>query len=72
MNKRLLLVFEVESRGGRIVVRGSTGVAMASGLNLYLKTVCRRLVSVSGDQLTVPMPLPPVREKVRVRTPYAP
>ena len=63
-------VFEVESRGGRIVIRGSNGVAMASGLNWYLKTVCRCLVSVAGDQLSVPAPLPPVHEKVRVRTPY--
>jgi len=63
-------VFEVESRDDRIVIRGSNGVAMASGLNWYLKTVCRCLVSVSGDQLAVPTPLPPVRDKVRVRTPY--
>ncbi|MEN6561141.1 MAG: alpha-N-acetylglucosaminidase [Acidobacteriota bacterium] len=63
-------VFEVESRGGRIVVRGSNGVAMASGLNWYLKNVCRCLVSVAGDQLAVPTPLPPIREKVRIRTPY--
>jgi alpha-N-acetylglucosaminidase len=63
-------VFEVESRGDRIVIRGTSGVAMASGLNWYLKTVCRCLVSVTGDQLAVPTPLPPVRDKVRVRTPY--
>jgi len=63
-------VFEVEGRGGRIVVRGSSGVAMASGLNWYLKNVCRCLVSVAGDQLAVPTPLPPVRGKVRVQTPY--
>ena len=63
-------VFEVESRGDRIVVRGSTSVAMASGLNWYLKTVCGCLISVSGDQLAVPTPLPPVSSKVRVATPY--
>jgi len=63
-------VFEVESRGDRIAVRGSNSVAMASGLNWYLKTVCGCLVSVSGDQLAVPAPLPPVPSKVRVRTPY--
>jgi alpha-N-acetylglucosaminidase len=30
-------VFEIESRGGRIVLRGSSGVAIASALNRYLE-----------------------------------
>jgi len=63
-------VFEVESRAGRIAVRGSSGVAMASGLNWYLKTVGRCHVSMSGNQLALPTPLPAVKEKVRLRTPY--
>jgi len=63
-------VFEVESRGDRIVIRGPNAVAMASGLNWYLKTVCHCQVSVSGDQLALPAALPPVPEKIRQRTPY--
>ena len=63
-------VFEVESRGDRIVIRGPSGVAMASGLNWYLKSLCRCQVSVSGDQLSLPRPLPRVRGKIRMRTPY--
>ena len=30
-------VFELESAGGKIVVRGSSGVAICSGLNWHLK-----------------------------------
>ena len=30
-------VFEIESRGGKIVLRGNDGVAIASALNRYLK-----------------------------------
>jgi alpha-N-acetylglucosaminidase len=63
-------VFEVESRGDRIVIRGPSAVAMASGLNWYLKTVCHCQVSVNGDQLALPAMLPAVPEKIRRRTPY--
>ncbi len=33
-------VFEIESRGDKIVLRGNNGVAMAAGLNWYLKYFC--------------------------------
>ena len=39
-------VFEIESRGGRIVLRGSSGVAIASALNRYLEEVA--VVTVSN------------------------
>ena len=32
-------VFEVESRGGKVVLRGSSGVAIASALERYLENV---------------------------------
>ena len=62
-------VFEIESRQGKIVVRGSTGVAICSGLNWYLKYYCHCHVSLNGDQLNLPDPLPPVGEKVRRESP---
>ena len=58
-------VFEVESRGGRIVIRGNTGVAMATGLNWYLENRCHCHISWCGSQLQVPEPPPAVRPKVR-------
>ena len=63
-------VFELESRDGKIVVRGSNGVAMASGWNWYLKYYGHCHVSLWGDQLKLPDPLPPVPEKVRQVSPF--
>ena len=42
-------VFEIESRGDRIVIRGNTGVSMAMGLNWYLKHDCHCHVSWCGQ-----------------------
>ena len=63
-------VFELESVAGRVVVRGSTGVAIASGVNWYLKYYCHCHLSFNGDQLKIPRPLPAVPEKVRHVSPY--
>jgi len=62
-------VFEAEAAGGVATVRGSTGVAMASGLNWYLKYACNAHVSWLGDQLDLPRPLPDFA-KVRRVSPY--
>jgi len=58
-------VFEIESRDGKTVIRGNNGVAMAAGLNWFLKHHCHCHVSWYGDQLTLPQPLPRVEPKVR-------
>lgn len=63
-------VFEIEARDGRIVLRGSTGVAMASALNWYLKHHCHASVSLRGSQLDLPEPLPLPEEKIRIVTPF--
>ncbi|NLX57054.1 MAG: alpha-N-acetylglucosaminidase [Planctomycetaceae bacterium] len=63
-------VFEIESVDGRLVVRGSSGVAIASGVNWYLKYVCHCHLSFNGDQLDIPRPLPGVAEKIRCVSPY--
>ena len=63
-------VFEVESRGGRIVLRGNNGVAMASALNHYLNHYCNASVSLQGHQLRLPEPLPVVKQKIRIVTPF--
>jgi alpha-N-acetylglucosaminidase len=63
-------VFELESRDGRIVVRGSSGVAIASGWHYYLTNYCHCQVSLWGNNLALPEPLPPLPEKVRRVSPW--
>jgi alpha-N-acetylglucosaminidase len=63
-------VFEIESRGRQIVLRGNNGVALASALNWYLKHHCHCHRSWCGDQLDLPEPLPSVSEKVRRVSPF--
>lgn len=63
-------VFEIESRDGKIVLRGNNGVSVASGLNWYLKYYCHCQLSWCGDNLALPEPLPVVASKVRRVTPY--
>jgi alpha-N-acetylglucosaminidase len=64
-------VFEIESQGGMVVLRGDNGVAMASALNRYLEEFCRCEISWDcGNQLAVPNPAPAVPGKVRVVSPY--
>ncbi len=58
-------VFEIESQGKKIILRGNNGVAMASGLNWYLKYYCQCHYSLKARQLQLPRPLPAVQPKVR-------
>jgi alpha-N-acetylglucosaminidase len=63
-------VFELESRNGKITVRGSSVSAMLFGANWYLKYYANAHVSWTGDQLALPASLPPVPKKVRIVSPY--
>ncbi len=63
-------VFEIESKAGRIVLRGSNGVSICSALNWYLKYYCHADVSWSGVQLNLPDPLPRVAKKIRRVSPH--
>lgn len=63
-------VFEIESAGDKIVLRGNTPVSIASALNHYLKHICRCHVSRNGDQLSLPAPLPLVHAKIRIVSPH--
>ena len=64
-------VFEIESRGDRVVIRGNAALSMATGLNWYLNHDCHCHVSLQGRQLELPDPLPQVSPKVR-RASWAP
>ncbi|MDD2764514.1 MAG: alpha-N-acetylglucosaminidase [Opitutaceae bacterium] len=63
-------VFEVETCGGRLVLRGRNGVTIGSALNWYLRHVAHAQLSWNGDNLALPALLPPVPAKVRLRSPY--
>ena len=62
-------LFEFESSAGTATVRGSSGVAMATGLNWYLRYCCNANISWCGDQLHLPKPLPDAT-KTRQVSPY--
>jgi alpha-N-acetylglucosaminidase len=63
-------VFEIESRNGKIVLRGNTPGSIASALNRYLKEFCRADISYGcGNQLNLPKKLPAVAAKIRVVSP---
>lgn len=59
-------VYELESVGDQIVLRGNNGVSIASAFNRYLQDYCQCEYSLWGDQMALPDPLPPVPEKIRL------
>jgi alpha-N-acetylglucosaminidase len=58
-------VFEVDNTNGKPVLRGNSPVAIATGLNWYLKYTCNAHVSWCGDQLDLPAQLPLPADKER-------
>jgi len=62
--------FEVAGAGDTIVLRGSSGVAIASGLDWYLEHVAGVNPSLPLRPITLPNPLPRVPAPVRVTTRY--
>jgi alpha-N-acetylglucosaminidase len=63
-------VFEIESKGGKIILRGNNGVSIASALNHYLKNYPKSHISWNGSNLKLPASLPAVKEKIRVASPH--
>lgn len=53
-------MFELSIKGDKILIRGNNPVALASGLNWYLKYYCNSSVSWSGNQINIPDPLPKI------------
>lgn len=67
-------VFEVDSdtQKGKPVLRGNNGVALGSALNFYLKAINCSISwgrDGTGDQLSLPHPLPLPTSKLRVVSP---
>ncbi|MDP1892470.1 MAG: alpha-N-acetylglucosaminidase, partial [Gemmatimonadaceae bacterium] len=63
-------VFEVESRGDHVVLRGPNGVSIASALNWYLEHVAGITIAIPLRPIALALPLPKVSAKVRIATPY--
>ena len=59
--------FEITSRKGKVVLRGTSPVALASAFNHYLKYNCNAHLSWQGDQLNLPERLPLPKGKTRTR-----
>ncbi|HEX6426901.1 MAG TPA: alpha-N-acetylglucosaminidase [Niastella sp.] len=63
-------IFEVESRAGKIVLRGNNGLSVASALYHYLTEYCHCQITWNGTNLQLPATLPVIKEKVHKVTPY--
>lgn len=63
-------IFELESSGNEIILRGSTGIAVASALNYYLKNYAHCDIGWNGTNLKITLPLPKVESKIVKETPY--
>lgn len=64
-------VFELANAGNRVVLRGSSGVAVASALNWYLEHVAGIEVANPLQPIHLPKRLVAVPARVHVRTPYS-
>ncbi|HWB26235.1 MAG TPA: alpha-N-acetylglucosaminidase [Chitinophagaceae bacterium] len=63
-------VYELESKNGKIILRGSTGVSISSALNYYLEKYCHCLITWNGVNMNLPQKLPAVQIKIHTVTPY--
>ncbi|MCQ2151944.1 MAG: alpha-N-acetylglucosaminidase [Bacteroidales bacterium] len=63
-------VFEIESCGRKIVLRGNNGVSVASALNYYLENYAHCDFSWNASNLEIPKPLPKVDTLIHRSTAY--
>jgi hypothetical protein len=63
-------VFEIESKQGKIILRGNNGVAVASALYYYLTEYAHCQITWNGTNLKLPVKLPVVPQKIKQATPY--
>lgn len=63
-------VFEIAAAGGKIVIRGNSGIDLASGLNWYLKHYCNSQFTLIDEHIDLPGKFPVPTETVRIQTPY--
>lgn len=63
-------VFEIETRNNKIVLKGTSGVAIASALYYYLNTYCHAQITWNGTNLNLPVVLPRPQLRIHKQTPY--
>ena len=64
-------VFEIEALKKKIIIRGSSGVALCSGFNYYLKNVCHSAYNWRcGENMNIKGELPSGFIKIRKESPY--
>ena len=63
--------YEIDSDGGKVVLRGNNAISLATAFNQYLKYTCNAHVSWLGNQLELPDKLPlPVPTKGTINDKY--
>src|SRR6187402_3140810 len=63
-------VFEIESHNGKIILRGTNGVSVASALYDYLTNYAHCQLTWNGVNLKLPVKLPVIKTRVHKNTPY--
>jgi alpha-N-acetylglucosaminidase len=63
-------VFELQTRDGKLLVRGNNGVSLASGFNWYLKHYCNCQITFRSQQVKLPVTLPEIALPARVVSPH--
>lgn len=63
-------VFELESKGGKIIIRGSSPTAASYGINYYLNHYCHCQVSRVGINMKMPEKMPAIPTKIHIASPY--
>jgi alpha-N-acetylglucosaminidase len=63
-------VFEIDTKNNKIVLQGSSGVAIGSALYYYLQEYCHCQITWNGTNLKIPSILPKPVGKIHKETPY--
>lgn len=58
-------VFEISSKNGKIILKGSTGVSIASAFNYYLNEFCHCQITWNGSNLALPKVLPTLKSPIK-------
>lgn len=56
-------IYEIEAQNGKLLVRGTSAVALCRGVYDYLKEKCGCLLTWEGEQLNIPTLLPDIKRK---------